>query len=112
MAEVTLDWFGDKYIKQINSATIKALTRSINLVDASAKLNTPVDTGLLRSSNVKAVNKKTLIATETNNTDYAPHVEFGTKHQKGQPFFRRALTDNISLIEKFFYDEERKAIDN
>ncbi len=112
MAEVTLDWFGDKYTKQVNTATIKALTRSINLVDASAKLNTPVDTGLLRSSNVKAVFPNKLIATETNNTEYANAIEFGTKHQKDQPFMRPALFDNLDNINKIFIEEEKKAIDN
>ncbi len=111
MADVELTWNGEKITNNVNLGTIKALIRSINVVDASAKLNTPVDTGLLRASNMKAVDTKTLIATEVNNTEYAPHIEFGTRYQKAQPFFRRALMDNKNIIEKIFIDEERKAID-
>ncbi len=112
MAEVTLDWFGDKYTKQVNTATIKALTRSINLVDASAKLTVPVDEGILKGSLVKDVDESKLKATESTTQEYAPFVEFGTKHQKDQPFMRPALFDNLDNINRIFIEEEKKAIDN
>ena len=108
---VKLVWNGDKKKKDINEGTIRALTRSINLVDGQAKLNTPVDTGLLKSSNKSNVDKRKLIATETNNTEYALWVHEGTRYQKAQPFMRDALFDNKDYINRVFIEEGAKAVD-
>lgn len=52
------------------------LTKAALLVEASAKINCPVDTGLLRSSITHNVYAD--YAEVGTNYDYAPYVEFGT----------------------------------
>ncbi len=105
-----LSWYGDKIVKNVNSGTIKALIRSGNIVKATAKLLSPVDTGLLRSSIYQKLDKPRLTEEVYTNTEYASHVEFGTKTQRAQPYMRPALKDNIKNIEKIFIIEENKAI--
>lgn len=115
--ETELTWNGDKIVKNVNSGTIRALTRSINLVQGTAKLLVPVaqkNGGTLRGSIVKAVDRAKLKAVVSTNTEYAPYVEFGLRSNPNypiQPYMRPALNDNIKKIEKIFIDEENKAID-
>jgi len=107
-------WNGDKKKKDINSGTIVALIRSMNLVDASAKLKAPVDTGNLRSSISKTLLRNSLDAVVSTNAKYAPYVEFGLRKNPNypkQPFMRPALNENIDNIKKIFIDEESKAVD-
>lgn len=96
--DVELKWYGDRKKKQMNSAMIKTLHRGINVVDGAVKLRTPVDTGLLRSDNISSVDESKLIAQETNKTEYAPHVEFGTRYQSAQPFLRAGLIESSKKV--------------
>lgn len=106
---VKLEWFGDTYKKRISAATKKALIRSANIVEGSAKLLAPVDTGLMRSSFDSEVKKNE--ANIGNPVDYFPNVELGTKSQKAQPSLRPALFNNADNIFRIFFSEESKAID-
>ncbi len=106
----SFEWYGDKYIKKVNTATIVSLTRSINIVDTDAKLNVPVDTGILRGSLESDVDYSSLIATESTNVEYSPNVEFGTIRQKAQPYLRPALADNTRKIKEIFSKEVGKAV--
>jgi HK97 gp10 family phage protein len=138
--DTELVWYGDKKKKDINSGTIIALTRASNLVQTHAKLiitaNKNVDTGYLRSSIVKAVDKKDLTATVSTNVEYSKYIEFGTGRfaeggggrttpwrffserygwittsgHKPYPFMRPALNDNKKNILKIFISEEEKAV--
>ncbi len=111
--DTELDWYGDIKKKAVNIATIKALTRSSNLVQADAKSKVPVDTGNLKVSIVTPVKKAELIATDSPNIEYAPYVEFGLRSNPSypkQPYMRPALNENIKNIKKIFIDEEEKAI--
>ncbi len=108
MAEI--NWYGKKFDKKMNVAMIKGLHRSINIVDADIKLGTPVRTGDLRGANKKKVDEARLIATETNDKDYAPKVNFGTRFQKAQPFFTTGFTKNIRKIIAIFKAEGGKAV--
>ena len=103
-------WNGDREMRNMNTAMIKTLNRGINIVDADAKLLTPVDTGLLRSDNVKSVDDAKLIAREINNTEYAPFVEFGTSRQRAQPFLRPALIKNSQKIINIAKEETGRAV--
>ncbi len=105
-------WNGAKEKKQMNSAMIVTLNRGINMVDTDAKLFTPVDTGLLRSDNKKSVDNAKLIAQESNNTEYAPYVEFGTSRQSAQPYLRPALINNSKKIINIAKQEAKKASGN
>lgn len=55
-----------------------------------AKALAPVDTGLLRNS-IEAQSTGDEEARVGTNTEYAQHVEFGTKSQSAQPFLRPAV---------------------
>ncbi|MCP4252008.1 MAG: HK97 gp10 family phage protein [Candidatus Scalindua sp.] len=109
---VTVKWYGDKYSKQMIKGVKKGLHRSINIVDADIKLLTPVRTGDLRGANKKNVDEVKLIATETNDKEYAPNVEFGTRYQKANPFFRTGFVKNIRKIMAIFKAEGKEAIGN
>jgi HK97 gp10 family phage protein len=112
--DTELSWYGNKVIKNVNSGTIVALIRAGNLVQSTAKLLVPVDTGDLRGSIVKALNKPQLTETVSTNKEYAPAVEFGLRSNPNypiQPFMRPALKDNLKKIEKIFIQEENRAID-
>lgn len=76
-----------------------ALTKAGEFVKTEAKIRTPVDTGLLRSSidyNVKEQEKTVEVGT---NTEYAIYVEKGTTRQKAQPYLTPAIEENVRTIE-------------
>ena len=112
-----------------SEAIKKALTKSALLVEADAKINCPVDTGLLRSSITHNVYDD--YAEAGTNYSYAPYIEHGTGlfaeagngrqtpwsyqdadgqwhttiGQQPQPFLRPALDANKQKIEQIFQDE-------
>lgn len=112
-----------------SDAIKKALTKSALLVEADAKINCPVDTGLLRNSITHNVYDD--YAEVGTNYSYAPYVEHGTGlfaeagngrqtpwryqdadgqwhttiGQQPQPFLRPALEANKQKIEQIFQDE-------
>lgn len=117
-------------LNNLSSEAIKnALTKSALLVEADAKINCPVDTGLLRSSITHNVYDDH--AEVGTNFSYAPYVEHGsglfaeagngrqtpwryqdadgqwhtTIGQHPQPFLRPALDANKQKIEQIFQDE-------
>jgi len=107
---------------------IDALEISGQLVEDSAKLLVPVDTGNLRGSITHKVYRNDLIVRIGTPVEYAPYIEFGTgehaengqgrkggwfytdekgnKHftfgNKPQPFLRPALLNNKSKIDFIF----------
>lgn len=112
--ETELTWYGDKKKADINSGTIKALLRSMNIVRSDAINRVPVDTGNLRSSIVSKLEASKLKATVSTDVEYAPYVEFGLRNNPEypkQPFMRPALNENIDKIERIFIEEESKAVD-
>ena len=117
-------------LNNLSSEAIKeALTKSALLVEADAKINCPVDTGLLRSSITHNVYDD--YAEVGTNYSYAPYIEHGTGlfaeagngrqtpwsyqdadgqwhttiGQQPQPFLRPALDANKQKIEQIFQDE-------
>jgi HK97 gp10 family phage protein len=113
--DTKLEWNGDKKKKDVNQGTIRALIRSANLVQATAKLiitdNGNIDTGNLRSSIVQSVKDFNLSATVSTNVEYGQFIEFGTRYSPAQPFIRPGLNDNKDKIRKIFTIEESKAVD-
>ena len=85
----------------LNSKAFEGATEIGLFLESEAKLRTPVDTGLLRSS-IFYRTKKTGEGERTvvvgTGTEYAIYVEKGTKKQKAQPFLKPALFDNLSKI--------------
>lgn len=118
----------------IDDAIQRALTKSALLVEADAKLNCPVDTGILRSSITHQVYADA--AEIGTNMSYGPYVEFGTGlfaaagdgrktpwsyqdangkwhttiGQHPQPFLLPALNDNREKILEIFREETRRGL--
>ena len=95
----------EKKMKQLSDVARKeakqeALHAGSVLVQGQATLNTPVDTGNLRSSiDFEVGSEDAVIFTPV---EYAPHVEYGTSKMAAQPFLRPALDNNKSNIIKVF----------
>jgi HK97 gp10 family phage protein len=95
-----LEWNGSIAMADFDKATLKALTESAILVEGTAAKAVHVDTGLLRSSITRQVNKDT--AYVGTNVEYAPYEEFGTRYRKAHPFLRPSLTKSINKIKNIF----------
>ena len=129
--ETKVDWNGAEISKDMDIAIFKALTRSVNIMQAEAKLLVRKDTHNLEGSIVKAVNGDTGIV--STNSVYAKWNEFGTGRyaekggrstpwfyedakgighwtygMKPQPFMRPALNNNKKTIISVFEDEIEK----
>lgn len=70
----------------IEATSRRAMTRAVNLVEASAIKRCRGDTGLLRESITSSVKSEngTIEGTVGTNVAYAPYVEFGTGYVGGQ----------------------------
>lgn len=91
----------EKVKKLISESALRGVTAACLLVEAQAKALTTVDTGLLRDSithKAEIVNGE-LIGIIGTPTEYAPHVEYGTRFQKAQPFLLPAFRENKQNIE-------------
>ena len=84
----------------------RSALRKIGLfVEGEAKLNAPVDTGILRGSIRSNVSdEKVIIGTDI---DYALFVEKGTSRQTAQPFLTPAVEGNIGEIKRIVESEFR-----
>lgn len=113
MAEsaATLKWYGDEKKTDMQDEMYKALIVIGDLVKTDAKLNAPVDTGNLRSSILNKTFKSQLETFIYTNLEYAPHVEYGTRYQAGDPFLRPALFGNKDNIEDIFIKYGGYAVD-
>jgi len=81
-------------------------------IQAEARQLSPVDTGRLKSSIMveKDGDDSAIVGTDT---PYAPHLEFGTKKMKAQPFMRPAadlaqLSDVKKITNKVMKEELKK----
>ena len=94
------------YSKNVKSAYDQARERSLEIIGLTAekyaKEIVPVDTGRLRTSITHEVDAKDVYI--GSNVEYAPHVEYGTIHQKAQPFLRPAATEHTSTYKQIIQD--------
>jgi HK97 gp10 family phage protein len=94
------------YSKNVKSAYDQARERSLEIIGLTAekyaKEIVPVDTGRLRNSITHEVDAKDVYI--GSNVEYAPHVEYGTIHQKAQPFLRPAATEHTSTYKQIIQD--------
>lgn len=95
--------------KQMDSEIQKALSEAVSagaaVVERDAKIRCPVDTGTLRRSLREMKQNKTPGRIESQvgtDIEYAPHVEFGTRYQRAQPYLRPALDENTNEIQAAF----------
>ena len=98
------------YSKDVMSAYSQARERSLEIIGLTAekyaKEITPVQTGRLRNSITHEVDGKEVFI--GSNVEYAPHVEYGTIHQKAQPYLIPAATEHSSTYKQIITDEFAK----
>jgi len=87
----------------------KAVTRLVLIIEREAKKRCPVDTGLLRSSITPVVESWASGYVGTN-TEYAPYVEYGTKHAAAQPFFEPAFAVGLRMAPAEFDKAMARAV--
>jgi len=103
-----MEWYGDKVIQSVESATRGGLTAAALIVEGAAVLKCPVLSGNLRGSITHKVDKDE--ARVGTNVEYAPYVEMGTRRMSAQPYLRPALDENKARIEKLIGDAIGKAV--
>lgn len=64
-------------------------------VQSGARRRSPVDTGRLRNSITHELAADELSARIGTNVEYAPHVEFGTRRARAQPYLFPALESEV-----------------
>lgn len=89
-----------------------ALLLSALAIERDAKINCPVDTGLLRNSITHKVEEDSdkITATTGTNTEYAPYVEYGTSKMPAQPYLRPAYEKNKDAITRMIKQAILKAL--
>lgn len=112
---------GDKQIRErlkkikktVSNDIEQALVNSALIVERDAKINAPVDTGLMRSTITHNLGNE-----DTNNpyvdiispTEYSKYVEFGTSKQPAQPFLFPAYNNNKQKILKEIAKAMKKGV--
>jgi HK97 gp10 family phage protein len=92
------------------------VSQPLLLIERETKRNAPVDTGKLRASYATQItesSKDKVVGIVGTDTEYAPFVEFGTRHQQPRPHLRPAYDsqeeDVLKLMAKTIA-EQIKAI--
>ncbi len=76
------------------------LTQSAILVERTAKQMCPVDTGTLKRSITRRIERRRALV--GSNIEYAPYVEMGTSKMSARPYLRPALETNWGEIRRIF----------
>ena len=76
----------------------KELVRRTVRIEAGAKRLTPVDTGRLRSSITRSLERDTtgLVGVVGTDVEYAPHVFLGTSKMAARPALQAALASELT----------------
>lgn len=86
--------------KKFNSYVKSAVSASLIEMGVSGVANikslTPVDSGNLKASNRYDIDFNTLIF--SNNMEYAPYIEFGTRYISPQSFMRRGINNSRRIF--------------
>lgn len=95
--------------KEMAKELEKAIAKSVFLIEAKAKPNTPVDTGRLKGSFYRQFGfLKGEIGT---NTNYDIFVHEGTKFMRARPYLYNAVKDSDKEIQKFFTTAVQRVLD-
>lgn len=95
--------------REMREENEKMLKRAGNIAVKHIKLVTPVDTGELRMKTKSTVTDRDEV-TIFNNTPYAGHVEWGTKHQAGQFYIKRGLENSGEELVKMVRRTVRRVL--
>ena len=88
----------EKSIEKAIKKKKKELQLTALEIERDAKLNAPVDTGMLRAS-ITSTGSGSEYEIGTN-IEYAPFVEFGTKYMAAQPFLFPAFEKGVRDLQK------------
>lgn len=124
---VKMIWFGEAVNKVAKEAILGVVKTGCHMVEADAKIECPVDFGILRASLTNEIDESKQEGKVGTNKIYSPYVEFGTgihaeggkgrkipwvyKDKKGwhfthgnkpQPYLRPAFEKNRKIIEAMF----------
>lgn len=121
MGKINFEGNADKISKLLGSSLLKGVTESCLIVEAAAKALAPVGKypkgsgktgGTLRSKidNIIKQNGDMIQAAVGTDVDYGIHVEFGTMHQKAQPYLRPSFRVNKAEIEKRIGQEVKDGV--
>lgn len=96
MAARTTVVFDDAELRQLLGAggpVYDMMRRIANTLEAGAKTDAPYRTGRLRGSITSAVevDRDRIVAVCGSTVHYAPHVEYGTRFMRAQPYLRPQL---------------------
>ena len=95
------------YPKLFDKITNMYLHEAGRIVEGAAKDYVPVDSGRLKNSiTSKIMQEKAFIGT---NVEYAPHVEYGTRFMRAQPYLRPAIDKNKRALLDLYRDKMRRA---
>ena len=89
-----------EFMRRARQRTEDKLEVAAQIVEGSANLLVPVDTGYLKGSIGHRV--KGLSAFVGASAEYAPHVEMGTSKMAAQPFLVPAVAQNKAAIKRLF----------
>ena len=81
-------------IGSVRRGTQATVAETLLLIETDAKLFSPVDTGLNRAEIHTEIAANGLSGEVIAGTDYAIHLEFGTRFQRAQPFLFPAYEKN------------------
>lgn len=84
----------------------KAIKTSIYAIERDSKINSPVDTGRLRSSHQSRFSS--LRGELEPTAEYAIYVHEGTRYMRARPFLLQAVESNDEKVQRYFTD----AVDN
>ena len=98
-----------EFEKLLETETDKAVAESVEVMAGRIKALTPVRTGRLRSSitpssrllDGRCPSGEGQVGT---NVEYAPYVEYGTRHQKPQAYMRRGAEASLETVRRIFSD--------
>lgn len=88
----------DRLFRSPDGPVGKELTRRTVRIEGNAKRLCPVDTGRLRASITRTLERdaRGLVGIIGTNVEYAPYVELGTSRMGPKPFLRPALGAEVS----------------
>lgn len=107
MLNIEFEWLNDFVVKlsklRGEDAINRAIKKWIFTIERAAKIETPVDTGILRNSYTTEFDS--LIWRLVNFRDYAIYVHEWTRFQKPNPFLERAVMQTEQQVETIFSNE-------
>lgn len=94
---------------RVRNVSRKAMQLAVGLIHRYAATVVPVRTGRLKNSLFSNADyggdSNVMVGIVGTNTEYAPHVEFGTYRMSERPYMRPAVDNNIAAINSIFSDQ-------